>query len=167
MLQLNHIQIMTSEIIVSLITSVITWTVLIFGKNVIIPFYETIVYKGILVSGTWTHTSTLHQGTHDETTYTEKLFLKQSASSIEGNYTVVSLFKDNTQVVSTYDIKGRVKDGYIVLTANIQDQKQIGCGSFVLKVISGGQKLFGNVTLLNRLADNIVTYPNCTYNKDV
>ena len=158
---------MTNEIIVSLITSVITWTILTFGKNVLIPFYENIIYKGVNLSGTWTKTSKRHQGETDETTYTEHIILEQKASTIKGTYTVVSLFLDNTQVVSSYNIKGDIKDGHLILTADIADKKQIGYGTFVLKIIAGGQQMSGVVTLLNRKGDNIVAYDNCYYDKTI
>jgi hypothetical protein len=158
---------MTEEIIVSLITSIITWTILTFGKNVLIPFYETIVYKGVNISGTWTKTSKLHGGTQDETTYTESIILEQNANRIKGSYTVVSLFSDSRQVVSSYNLKGDIKDGHLILTADIADKKQIGYGAFVLKIIAGGQQMIGVVTLLNRIGDNIVTYDNCCYDKTI
>jgi hypothetical protein len=159
---------MIYEIIISLVTSVLTWTILIFGKNVLIPFYEKLTYKGVNLSGTWTKTSTLHEKTDDETVYTESLIINQKASHIAGTYTVVSRFIfDNSQIISSYEIKGEIKDGYVILNASIADTKQIGYGAFVLKVVAGAHRLEGAVTLLNRIGDNIVAYSDCSYDKTI
>ena len=158
---------MITEIIVSLITSVITWTILTFGKTVLIPFYETLVYKGVFVNGTWTQTSTYNEGNEGDITYTETLTLNQKANKLTGIYSVSNIIDGQNKLTSIYNIEGILENNFIVLTGKIADKRHIGHNSFLLKIIAGGQQLTGVCNIVNRYGDAPISYSNLIYNRQV
>lgn len=152
------------QIIVSLITSVITWIILIFGRKIIIPYYEELVYKGISIEGIWCQTTSYNNGNER---YTETLTLKQKANSIIGVYACTNIISGQDNSTSVYNIKGEIKDGFAYLVAEVADKNKIGIGTFVLKVALGGHSMLGVVTLLDRggNTNEIVPYAGMKYIK--
>jgi hypothetical protein len=157
---------MFNEIIVSLVTSVITWTILTFGKTILIPFYESLVYKGVHIDGIWVQNSKLNIGEPDEIEYTETIKIEQKANKITGIYTVTNMVPNQSSMTSIYKIHGVLVNGYLTLTGEISNNNQIGVCNFLLKVIAGGRKMAGAVVILNRDGDDIYSYEKQEYTKD-
>jgi hypothetical protein len=156
---------MVNEILISLITSVITWSILLIGQKIIIPFYESLVYKGIIIKGIWNHQSTLNEQGLERVTFTETLTIEQKAHNLTGTYAVTNITSGQNNMTSVYKINGKILNNHIYLTAEIENNNQIGLATFLFSVVSGGGQLIGSVSILNRAADNILTFSNLTYTR--
>lgn len=158
---------MVNEIIISLITSVITWSILLFGQKILIPYFESLVYKGINIEGIWNHSSNMKEKSEDyeDVTFTETITIKQKAHRLTGTYAVTNFTEGQNNITSIYKIKGRILNNHVYLTAEIDNNKQMGMATFLLSIVSGGQLLSGTVTILNRGGNEILTFESIVYTR--
>jgi len=152
------------EIFVSLITSIITWVALTFGKTIIIPFYERLVYKGVSIQGIWSQNIKYDMGTPNQIEYTETINITQKANKITGIYTVTNIIPGQKTTTAIYTIQGSIINGYVTFKGEISNNK-VGICSFLLRVTSGGAIMIGSNIFIDQNIDGISAYPDQTYTR--
>lgn len=124
--------------------------ILIFIYNqvlikIILPWYENLVYKDIVISGEW-------RSSNNEEYSNEKIIIEQSAHTIKGSIIAI----DGDDKGSQYIFDGIFSN--LILTATykpINQNKSLDRGSFTLKIIEDGNKLKGYASIYDNETDSI------------
>jgi hypothetical protein len=113
-----------------IVTATLLYLLSLIIKNIIIPWYQRIIYKGIDVSGNWKGDYHLS----DATCFTSNLTIKQNAHNLSGNYSVTRIVNGNQEKVTNMRISGEVWEGFVSLKCRTISSKNLSFGSMLLKV---------------------------------
>jgi hypothetical protein len=153
----------SSTIILSVSSGILTAALLcVLGKlfyNVIIPWYQKIIYKGVDLVGGWEQEIPESEGSSHF-----QLTLKQNANNISGNMAYTRK-KDSGETRILYDVSGSVWEGFITLNFNSLDRKKVAFATALLKVKHGGSKLSGNLSYRNFNIDDVDSVSICLARK--
>jgi hypothetical protein len=151
------------EIVVTIIVSIITWLFLKFTDKVIMPWFEKLSYKGAIIQGTWSSTSSIRNKQYEATKFHEQFNISQNADKLSGNNVVKSEFKDGNHDLATYKITGKIVQNYLTITCIIDNQREVGIVNFLLYISGGGDKMEGHALWINRNDVEIVTQENMAF----
>lgn len=148
------------------LASSLIWIISQLFNKVFIPWYQNLIYKGMIVSGTWEsqyHTRS-RGGIKKTIDYELSITLNQKGHNIDGLF---SARKKDEGNISTrnYKIQGIIFDNYLIVTYLPSDRKFTGGGSFVLKVINGGNQLEGGISFIDQKTTNVFTDENILWNR--
>ena len=125
-------------IVTGVITSVFIAVLATLFNKIIIPWYRSIIYSGIDISGEWT--SSFNTPNIKETA---SIIIKQKADKISGVMTIsIHHSKDKTGI-KNYEMKGELEDRLLSLRGRNIDNKHIGVDVALLEVINGGNTMLG------------------------
>lgn len=130
-------------IISGILTALLLGLLSIIFRKIILPWFESFVYRGVNVSGNWVHTKK-----EQSQTFEIQLELEQKAQRIHGSFQAKTNWLEkekNEEYVNYYEIKGDVKDNYILLTYSAKRKDRTGVGAFLLRVSHGGTELIGTI----------------------
>ncbi len=145
-------------IIASAVVSILTWLLLNLLNRVFIPWYSSVIYKGVKIDGKWITTVPFKKGTnHKEVIFHETFDIKQKGNDISGTCSIKNQFEIDSSI-STYDIKGTLINGYVTLTCIINSQSETGMMNLLLKICEGGTALTGSVIWIDRNGEDILTF---------
>ena len=138
-------QYMTSDAIIwGVVTGVLAGILLQmfarFIRTVIIPWYQGLVYRGVMIDGQWFTEVELYEGLSQEITYE----LKQNATEISGLATIHEI-KENGERTDQkmFKLNGYIKDRIVGLHGKNINRKQLGQNVFLLEIEAGGTKMVG------------------------
>lgn len=134
-----------------ILTTVIIFIITIMFQRIFIPWYQGIIYRGVILQGKWIAVN----GKDEKDTFT--LFLEQVSHKLTGSLTIVQERKASGVLSSTYNVNGETFDGFVVLTLRSIDSRQTGLASIVAKVVGGGKKLETKITFNNMYTENLIT----------
>jgi hypothetical protein len=106
--------------------------------KLLIPWYRTIAYQGVDISGTWSMSA---NPTHRRDVTWE---LRQRAATVSGISTHVA----NTSVatadrVRTYRLEGRIVNRFLTVTGYPIDPRRMGCISYIVEILGDATKMVG------------------------
>ena len=131
------------NIIIGIITGVITTAGLYLASRIyvdwIIPWYRSIKYVGIDVSGIWE----TKQDFEDSKEFS-LLNLNQEADILKGLMTI-SIMQNGSDEnqIKTFQVKGTIEDRFAILTAKNTDKRQIGISTLLIEAVGNGFELEG------------------------
>ena len=144
----------TENIVIGVISGLLTASVLLMLKsllqNTAIPWYRTLLYKGIKIDGAW------YQFSNEQKVLLE---LTQQCESLSGKATILDLSQDDEHYdnLKTYDIQGYISERFLVLNYTHTDQKRIGHISELLQVDGDGAIISGQATWYAPRASKIIS----------
>jgi hypothetical protein len=110
-------------------TSVIIWLANRVFYQVILPWYQSKVYKGVLLEGRWNGRMQINN-----ITWSLTLVVKQSGNILNGNFTAISN-DTNAKKKETYmRFDGTIINGYVILTCTSSDPREISFGAMILRI---------------------------------
>ena len=120
------------------LSAVFVFLVGLFIKVVVIPWYQTIIYSGVNISGEW---HIIDPSLAQEIT----LNLTQKANQISGAaFFIWDHEEDNTlrgyEVVRNFKVEGRIQDRFVQLILTHTDSMRLGINTYLLEVCGGRQK---------------------------
>lgn len=139
-------------LIVTIISSIITWSFLLMVQRVVLPWYENLTYKGIRLEGSWQSTTSSHK----KVTHHEFMDIKQRGHILTGYYFVKNELKKSKPILSNYSLEGRIVNNHISLSCFIKSQKRMGIVQFLLEIDEGGEALTGKALWINRAEKDIM-----------
>jgi len=151
------------KIVVTIIVSILTWLFLKLTDKVIIPWFEKLSYKGTIIKGIWSSTSTLKHKQYEKTKFHEHFKIGQNGQKLTGEYTVKSEHEDNTHDIAVYKITGTIIQNYVTMTCIIDNQREVGIVNFIFYISGGGDKMVGHALWINRMGIEIETQSNITF----
>jgi len=126
-------------IIGGIIASILYFFITVVVLKIIIPWLETITYKGVVVKGTWT-TNAYYEGKVMENMGLE---ITQNATRIKAKLVCVEVIEGNVKSVAIFVLAGFVKDRFVHLYGENKDRKKIGVMSILCEIKRGGNVLEG------------------------
>lgn len=159
---MEEIKIILLSVVAGIITTFAIYLISLMIKNILIPWYLCINYKGIDISGEWAGDFIAKSGSKFNCT----LLIKQNAHDISGNFNIVKKMESGNSTVSNLSIKGEVWEGFLSLSCRTISNRNLSFGSMLLKINSS--ELNGSVLLRNLAGDgiNIESLPIIFVSKD-
>jgi len=139
-----QIESLSANIIIGIITGVLTTALLYLISKMfidwIIPWYRSVKYTGIDVSGVWE----TNQKFENSKEYS-LLNLQQKADRLDGLWTI-SITEDGSDIneIKTFKVAGNIEDRFALLTAKNTDKRQIGISTLLLEAVGNGFELEGS-----------------------
>ena len=134
---------LTNNIVIGILTGIITTAILYLISRMFVdwlmPWYRSVKYTGIDVSGVWE----TKQDFESSTEYS-LLNLTQKADKLSGLWTIsITQNGSDENEIKTFKIKGTIEDRFALLTSKNTDQRQIGLGTMLLEAVGNGFELTG------------------------
>jgi hypothetical protein len=128
---LNIILGVVSGIVTSFLLLIITITI----NKIVLPWYFTLVYKGVDISGVW-------EGNLSDEADAEKatLYIKMTGNIVNIKMHIV---KEKDDSVISYDFHGEVKDRLLTLHGRNFEKRTLSASVMLLEVLAGGNTLCG------------------------
>ena len=126
-----------------ILTSVAVALFLILIKKLLVPWYQSVTYSGINLSGTWYAVDpTMAQRI--------EITLNQTAKHIKGRATFVHIPDDEAnegpasyEPTRTFNLTGITQDRFVALTLRHADTNRLGINCYLLEVIGDGRCMAG------------------------
>ncbi|MGI2107226.1 hypothetical protein ACRN9A_19040 [Shewanella frigidimarina] len=112
-------------------------------NQVLIPWYQAKIYKGVDISGVWEGSIE----SNNDKSWGCTLELEQNAHNIVGTYTTVSYYKGEQQRISVMDVNGEVWEGYISLKCRTKSNRNLSFGSMLFQI--NNQEIVGHQVFRN------------------
>jgi len=134
---------LTSNIIIGILTGILTTAFLYLISRMfldwVLPWYRTIKYTGIDVSGVWE----TKQDFADSKEYS-LLNLSQKADKLTGLWTIsITQNGSDENEIKTFIVEGSIEDRFALLTSKNTDKRQIGIGTMLIEAVGNGFELLG------------------------
>ena len=119
------------------ITSVLLYILLSVTQKIILPWYQSLIYKGISIEGEW---CCLKISPTQDAYYT----INQKASNLGGTATIVD-HDAQTQfdTIRTFTLKGDISDRFVKFSMKHTDHNRLGSSVYLLQVGGDGTELKG------------------------
>mgnify|MGYP001559453092 CR=1 FL=1 len=129
-------------VISGILTSFVIWLVLQIFQKTILPWYQTITYQGLKISGAWIgiFSDKTSPSTIDDPDYV--IYINQKGHFIEGSL-IRNKNHDGSRGSKEFTFNGLFRDGNLVLTYKPKDNTRLGLGAYVMMLTSDGRKLEG------------------------
>ena len=136
-------QAITTGVLSGVLSATILWIFHKFFVNVFSPWLESKLYRGVIISGTWT--ACYKSGEHYKVDMTMRI--RQKAYTLFGTFEAKTTQVEQ-EYINQYSLKGRIADNYAMLEYSPLSRSRIGLGTFVLRVTKGGKQLKGSTAFL-------------------
>lgn len=144
-----------TNIFIGVIAGVLSYVVVGVTANIfrqiVIPWVQTIIYKGHRIDGEWygykadvSPTGEYHQREESEST----ISLKQQGNRIIGER-LVTMQPNGEKTRKLFQLEGSFVDTILVLTSKVKDSNNMGTGTLVMKLSEEGKKLKGRHTYIS------------------
>lgn len=138
-------------VVAGIITSALIFLLVQVFNKIVIPWYRTVIYSGLDISGEWEQVEE-HLGATD----ISKLIINQTAQSLSGLMTVVKQHNDSEETeIKTFIVKGEFLDGHVMLYGKSMNNKYRGHVTYLLTVTRAGKSLTGCTSWVDSGNDSI------------
>ena len=143
------------------LTSILIWLGVRIFIDILIPWYQTTIYRGIDISGEWNSIQYYPGNVIVEQT----IQLIQKGHKIKGTLISRNKIPNKGEDTTTFQLLGEIFDNYVDIEYKIEDQKLISRGSQLLKVKDGGGKLEGGLIAIDRFTTEIMVSMNVEWQR--
>ena len=145
--------------VIGIVTGILTALALFLIKQltlkVLLPIYQEIKYKGVIISGDW-HFEAKGPGDAD---YVEFVFsIKQNAHEISGECDIRKSLPYEKATIR-HELTGSLWEGYLTVNLLPKDRSRTSYGTALLKVSRGGQTLDGYLSFRDHTNDSVSSKP--------
>lgn len=148
-------------IVAGILTSVVLLLFARIFKQILLPWYQDLVYKGVDLRGKWIAQRTGSSGI----TYHFTLLLSQSAHSVKGKMTVAKINASVAQpgvqtsdYVQGFEVAGATWEGFVTINMTSDDRRSLSFSTSLLQVRSRGQKLVGHMVYRSSSVDQVESH---------
>jgi len=130
---------LVTGIVSGILTSAILFLILQLFNKVIVPWYQSVIYRGVDISGDWFMSI---EGSKPDCTCE----IEQRAHKIKGkiNFTKDHETGDNaTDTISIYSLEGEISNRFVNFSLKHTNKKRLGIGSCLIEVVDSGRKMEG------------------------
>ncbi len=127
-------------VISGILTALLLFVVGVLVNRSFLPWYRSLIYSGIDVSGVWKHEINVRSNRTQISTFK----IKPNAHSIKGKASV-SKYDEKQNLLSTEDfyVKGKIKDRLVHITLEPTDKKRLGIITYLVEVVGSGNIMKG------------------------
>lgn len=121
-----------------ILTTVVLVAVTVFFRRIVLPWYQTITYQGIILEGEWE----IRGHALDQEVRVE---LKQRAGRLSGSCTFIKKADSVNayEQLRTFRLHGTVNDRLVELSFRHTDRSRLGAGVWLLEVVGDGRRMIG------------------------
>ncbi|WP_291099704.1 MULTISPECIES: hypothetical protein [unclassified Flavobacterium] len=138
---------MNCELILNIFISVfsgILTSLLIFAfvkifNKIIIPWYQSIIYKGLDISGEWNEEHNYENLFKQES----KIIISQNANSIKGKIILVKKTEEKIIDLKNFSFTGEFYNNYLNITCWNENKRQIGTHNYLMQIERDGKEMDG------------------------
>lgn len=129
-------------VVSGILTSFVVWLVVIAFKKAILPWYQSITYRGVRIHGSWVgfYEGKEKPSSEDDPDYS--IILKQRGHDIEGILTR-NRGSGGRRDTKNFIFNGLFRDGNLVLSYKPEDETRLGVGTYVLQLVEDGREFHG------------------------
>jgi len=152
----------TGAIVWGVVAGVITSAVLLLCsqifQNLLLPWYQNLIYNGVDLRGKWVSQKTFA----GEITYHYTLILEQSAHNLSGSMSIVKM---NSQAgppgghmgdyVQGFKASGVTWEGFVTVNMTSDDRRSLSFVTTLLQVRNRGQALVGHMAYRSSVVDQV------------
>lgn len=132
----------TENIVLGVVAGVLTSLLLavagVLVKQVVVPWYRELVYRGVDLEGTWASKASAHGASYDY-----PLVLTQSGHELAGTATITKAMTGGTGYRDAFRLSGYTWEGYVSLTLRSEDRRRLSFATALLRVEQRGGVLIG------------------------
>jgi hypothetical protein len=148
---------MGNTIFVGVFSGILTYFIIvilveIFNK-LVIPWYQSIIYRGISIEGNWFGYDARPES---KTHHNEEFYFEQKSNHISGDMEVIRQ-PTGEKCRKKYRLEGIFRDNNLIFSYQIKDKSRLGSGTFVLKLIEDGQKFEGVSAYISPSRGEVIT----------
>jgi hypothetical protein len=149
-----------TSIAINVISSGIVLIIALTWNKWLLPWFKSLVYKGIIIDGTWKieQATQMVDGSNLAVQRAIDINLQQNANELTGDASAriieTQTITPSTQNVETkqsknlntviyYDVKGEIKDRFVSLVLRPKEQNKIAYSVLLLEVVGDGNTLKG------------------------
>ncbi|MEM6719746.1 MAG: hypothetical protein AAF611_10545 [Bacteroidota bacterium] len=145
------------SILLGIVGGIMT-SALIFGlgvifKKIILPWYQSMIYKGVNISGTWIRRFEVQNSSVIEA----RFHLKQKGNKLYGIEEWSKRKDGNLVKLGSYNLSGEIADRFVHIKSINIDKKRIGYLTLLLQVVKGGDVLEGKAIYYDEHPNEIVS----------
>lgn len=143
-------------VLTGVITAIVVKILYEIYQKILLPWFQSIVYKGVIVDGEWRSKLEL---TPVGFVVNLKMDLKQSGHLVKGDL-YASYQKTNGDIdqVKHLKIEGTISDSFLSLHYSPKSRKRISQGNYLLQVKRAGEMLSGKMMSLDNVKMEIMVY---------
>ncbi|MBI2003812.1 MAG: hypothetical protein HYS78_02455 [Parcubacteria group bacterium] len=144
----------STDIIIGVIAGVITYAlselVATFFKRVTIPWYQSIIYQGVNIKGTWYgFDATVEDGEYIKAEESEStIILNQQGNKITGEL-LLTKQPNGEKCRKLFELDGVFTDNILTLKNKVRESDVMGMGTFIMKIVGGGKEFKGKHTYIS------------------
>ena len=125
-------------VISGILTSGFLWLCVKFFNLVLVPWYQSIVYRGAIIEGEW---SGFYQN-EEVAGQTAIINLKQKGHIVTGQITLTKQ-PNGKECQKIFSCAGIFKNNNLILNYDAFERSRLGSGSYVMALVSDGNRLEG------------------------
>jgi hypothetical protein len=141
--------------ILSIVTGIVTFVIIqcmvVSFKNIFIPWYQTITYRGKNIDGKWDGykaTNTIGTNYVQDSDSESTIIINQRGNKVTGEL-ILTKQMDGTSCRKLFKILGFFIDTVLVADVIAKEDNTMGMGSVVMKLAEEGKKLKGKQTYIS------------------
>jgi hypothetical protein len=130
-------------VVAGVLTAALLFGLGLIFTRIVIPWYQSIVYQGVDLSGLWVYRQNL-----SGIDYAYQMVLKQSAHRLKGNLTITKSGAPagpRGDYVQAFDISGSTWEGFLTLNMRSSDRKSLAFATSLLQIEDRGRSLAGQL----------------------
>lgn len=152
-------QSVTSNIVIGIVTGLITATVLLIVKSIFfasfLPWYRQVMYRGLKIEGSWHSISRAQKVLIEINQACEKLTGKATVLLAKDNIPESTRQRLEIDDIRTFDVKGEISERFVSLQLKHTDRSRLGVVNYLLQVDGDGTKLTGKANWYAPLGSGI------------
>ena len=136
------------SIAIGVLTGVLSAILIAFSsiiyQSIVLPWFQAKVYRGVLISGTWSGKMEIN-GVQWKLT----LVIKQRGNKVKGTFNADSDNPDARKKKTNMVFCGSIYDGFLIITCTATDPHDISFGSMILRIKNrqmSGQQIFRDLS---------------------
>ena len=129
--------------------------------RIVIPWYQSVVYRGIDIKGDWSGSRI-----DGEMKYNVELTFKQNGHKLSGTFVAIDEFPDTIKT-KQFKIKGEIYNNCVLVTYESNSKKNLGSGSFLFQLYESGNTLKGAMSYLRTKTGDIGAKDDILLNRKV
>jgi hypothetical protein len=142
------------DIVISIIVGIFTYLIIQalvrFFNDTVIPWYQSIIYGGRNIEGTWYgYQAELEGGDYfPEKESRSTIYLTQKGNKITGEL-LLTKQSSGEKCRKLFILNGFFNDNVLILEQEVKDKTNMGIGNSLMKLTEGGEKLKGRHTYIS------------------
>lgn len=156
------------ELVIGIVSGVVTagllWLTTVFWRNVLEPWFEARVYRGLDVAGIWELENTANEFGKKPFDDDEAIEMRQSAHRLSGRLTFHAAGEPSK--TRSHQVSGMIRDRLVCFTSQSSDRQSVGYTSVLAEVATDGKTMRGHVIYYDldtsQIESSAVTYTRKT-----